>query len=274
MAPVNCLARSFERLPSFLGHDQTPLACVPRLNARAIRRLARDICKLCRNWTAARRSASSTKCRQLHVPGYLAPSSQCRLHPLPARPAGHRRLCWMTDFRSIRWANDMHIASVLALPQAHGSLEDCSSGPNSRSRLRRIRHRPGICGPAAPRRLWSRVGSQMPRIPPHRTFRAYCQRLTGAAACLSKIARSLEALRSRTGRPVRSHRPCGRTCQHLTLRPLDGQGSPSHGSSKKQNAANSSPTRPRPRNEGCADHRQQRERRLSCSCENTSFGRP
>ncbi len=109
------LARdSFENLPGFLNWNDAPLACVPRLGTGAIRRLARkhlDALQALDGGRAAR-VVDKMPDNYLYL-GYLAaqfPNAvfiHCRRDLRDVAVS-----CWMTDFRSIRWANSTdHIRS-------------------------------------------------------------------------------------------------------------------------------------------------------------------
>src|SRR5262249_41992493 len=118
-----------EAMPSILGRSEPPVACVPELNDKAIRTLAerhlrelRDIDPSLEerstisaagvNGKAVERIADKMPDNYVYV-GFLA-----ALFPRATFIHCRRDLrdiavsCWMTDFRSIRWANDaQHIAS-------------------------------------------------------------------------------------------------------------------------------------------------------------------
>jgi tetratricopeptide (TPR) repeat protein len=109
------LARqTFEALPPVLGRPGAPLACVPDLDGAAIRRLAERYLEGLRGLggNGAERVVDKMPDNYLYL-GFLA-----ALFPRATFIHCRRDLrdvavsCWMTDFRSIRWANDPeHIAS-------------------------------------------------------------------------------------------------------------------------------------------------------------------
>ena len=113
--------------------------------------------------------------------------------------------CWMTDFRSIRWANDPeHIATRF---QQYRRLMDHWRAvlpvPIHRRRLRGDRDRPGRRWPGGwsrpaawtgSRPAWSSTAHDRPD--PHR------QRHPGPPAGLQAVGRPLEELRNHFGRPA------------------------------------------------------------------------
>ncbi len=133
--------RSFEAIPTVLGSSAAPLECVPNLTAPAIRELARRHEDALRNLAApgAERVVDKMPDNYMYL-GLLA-----ALFPQAVFIHCRRDLrdiavsCWMTDFRSIRWANEPeHISSrfhqyrrlmdhwqgVLPLPIHEVSYED------------------------------------------------------------------------------------------------------------------------------------------------------
>ncbi len=108
------LARqTFEAIPGTLGRSEPPLDCVPHLDAAALRLLAeRHDKRLLALNDRAERVVDKMPDNYLYL-GLLA-----ALFPHATFIHCRRDLrdiavsCWMTDFRSIRWANDpSHIAS-------------------------------------------------------------------------------------------------------------------------------------------------------------------
>ncbi len=108
------LAReTFEAIPAALGRPAPPMECVPALEPAAIRHLAEQHeDRLRALGGAAERVVDKMPDNYLYV-GLLS-----ALFPLATFIHCRRDLrdiavsCWMTDFRSIRWANDpAHIAS-------------------------------------------------------------------------------------------------------------------------------------------------------------------
>jgi tetratricopeptide (TPR) repeat protein len=108
------LARqTFESLPALLDRDETPLACVPHLDADAVRRLAGPYLDRLRVLDGGRAERVVDKMPD----NYLYVGLLALLFPRATFIHCRRDLrdvavsCWMTDFRSIRWANDPeHIA--------------------------------------------------------------------------------------------------------------------------------------------------------------------
>ena len=79
--------------------------------------------------------------------------------------------CWMTDFRSIRWANDPeHIAVAFsAVPSADAALADGVAGADTRGRLRTTDRRLRDRSPAFTASVRSGMGASLPRF--HQTAR-------------------------------------------------------------------------------------------------------
>jgi Flp pilus assembly protein TadD len=109
------LARqTFEAIPSILGRADTPLVCVPDLDAAAIQRMAERHLEGLQalDGKPVERVVDKMPDNYLYL-GLLA-----ALFPQAAFIHCRRDLrdvavsCWMTDFRSIRWANDPeHLAT-------------------------------------------------------------------------------------------------------------------------------------------------------------------
>ena len=199
--------RSFEAIPAVLGRRERPMECVPHLDAGALRRLAeRHLEQLAlHDGGRAERIVDKMPDNYLYL-GLLAAM-------FPGATFIHCRRdlrdvavsCWMTDFRSIRWANDPgHIASRLPrIPPPDGPLAGRPAGPRPRGRLRGDRRRPGRRRAAAAGGVRPGVGPGLPGIPPHRAHGPHGQRHPGPPADLHDLRRPLEALRSGAGRPVR-----------------------------------------------------------------------
>jgi tetratricopeptide (TPR) repeat protein len=109
------LAReSFETLPAFLGRNDTPLACVAQLGPNPIRRLAARHLEALAKLDGGKAELIVDKMPDNYMYlGYLAaqfPNAvfiHCRRDLRDVAVS-----CWMTDFRSIRWANNTdHIAA-------------------------------------------------------------------------------------------------------------------------------------------------------------------
>ena len=120
MARANCgwSARSFEAIPETLGAPDRPLDCIAASRRAALRRWPSSTSSGWRAIDGAEPTASSTRCPTTTCTSACWPS----LFPQAAFIHCRRDLrdvavsCWMTDFRSIRWANDPeHIA--VAVPQ-------------------------------------------------------------------------------------------------------------------------------------------------------------
>ncbi len=136
------LARqTFEAIPTTLGLPGPPMDCVPHLDAPALRRLAEQHLERLRALAGNRPERVADKMPDNYM--YLGLMSVV----FPRTTFIHCRRdlrdiavsCWMTDFRSIRWANDPeHIASrfqqyrrimdhwqaVLPLPIHHVDYEE------------------------------------------------------------------------------------------------------------------------------------------------------
>ena len=106
--------RSFEAIPKILGRPERPMECVPHLDAPAIQRLAEQHL----DQLAARDGGQSVRIVDKMPDNYLYLGLLAALFPRATFIHCRRDLrdvavsCWMTDFRTIRWANDpAHIAS-------------------------------------------------------------------------------------------------------------------------------------------------------------------
>jgi tetratricopeptide (TPR) repeat protein len=146
------LARqSFEALPTILGRSGPPLECVPHLAGESFGRLAEQHLDRLRTQAGDRadRVADKMPDNYMYV-GLLAamfPHAafiHCRRDPRDIAVS-----CWMTDFRSIRWANDPgHIAArfreyrrvmdhwqaVLPVPIVHVDYEETVADLESAAR--------------------------------------------------------------------------------------------------------------------------------------------
>ncbi len=108
------LARlTFEAIPAVLGRSELPLICAADLNAEATRRLAEDHLEKLRALDGGRNDRIVDKMPDNYMYLGLAAAMFPRATFIHCR----RDLrdvavsCWMTDFRSIRWANDpQHLA--------------------------------------------------------------------------------------------------------------------------------------------------------------------
>lgn len=145
---LNLARRSFDSIPATLGESVAPIECIGRLHADSLRRLAEQH----EGWLFEKRSPPST-----HVGGsperivdkmpdnYLYLGFLAALFPQATFIHCRRDLrdvavsCWMTDFRSIRWANDPaliagrflqyqrlmeHWRAVLPIPLCEVNYED------------------------------------------------------------------------------------------------------------------------------------------------------
>jgi Flp pilus assembly protein TadD len=106
--------RSFEAVPAILGRRARPVECVAHLDAEAIRLLAGPHLAA----LAALDGGRADRIVDKMPDNYLYLGLLAALFPNAAFLHCRRDLrdvavsCWMTDFRTIRWANDpMHIAS-------------------------------------------------------------------------------------------------------------------------------------------------------------------
>jgi tetratricopeptide (TPR) repeat protein len=109
------LARSsFTSIPALLGRSEAPMVCAPDLDAESLRRLAQQH----EEKLAALAPAAAERVVDKMPDNYLYLGLLSVLFPNATFIHCRRDLrdvavsCWMTDFRSIRWANDPdHIAS-------------------------------------------------------------------------------------------------------------------------------------------------------------------
>jgi hypothetical protein len=111
---LRLVRRTFEAIPAALGRTSAPLDCVADLDARAIRLLADEHLKRLADLDGGRSDRVVDKMPD----NYLYLGLITVLFPNAVLIHCRRDLrdvavsCWMTDFRSIRWANDPeHIAS-------------------------------------------------------------------------------------------------------------------------------------------------------------------
>ena len=195
------LARqSFEAIPGLLGRSGPPrdVHCLPRSDA-AVRQLAEQ------HLEPALAAIDGGRCERIvdKMPdNYLYLGLLAVLFPRAVFIHCRRDLrdvavsCWMTDFRSIRWANDRdHIAArfrqyrrLMDHWQARAARADPPGG------LRGDGGRPRGGGPAAGRRLRPGLGAGLPRVPPHRAAGPHRQRHARSAS-----------------RSISSRSPAGRT---------------------------------------------------------------
>jgi tetratricopeptide (TPR) repeat protein len=114
---LRLLRRSFDAIPEMLGRSESPLACVPYLDHAAAGRLAeRHLEKL-----RALDEGAHERIVDKMPDNYLYLGLLAAIFPRATVIHCRRDLrdvaisCWMSDFRSIRWANDPeHIATRLA----------------------------------------------------------------------------------------------------------------------------------------------------------------
>jgi hypothetical protein len=109
--------RSFEAMPAAAVRNEPPLACVPHLGAEARRRLAEQHL----GWLHAHDGGRAERVVDKMPDNYLYLGLLAALFPGAVFVHCRRDLrdiavsCWMTHFRSIRWANDpAHIAARFA----------------------------------------------------------------------------------------------------------------------------------------------------------------
>jgi tetratricopeptide (TPR) repeat protein len=111
---LRLIRQAFEAIPDAVGRTEGPLLGVPHLDAAAIRKLAeRHLEKL-----AALDGGRAERIVDKMPDNYLYLGLIAALHPDAVLIHCRRDLrdvavsCWLTDFRSIRWANDFeHIAT-------------------------------------------------------------------------------------------------------------------------------------------------------------------
>jgi hypothetical protein len=106
--------QSFEAMPALLGRTEAPLRCVPHWTVDAIRRLAENHVAALGQHDAGRAERVVDKMPD----NYMYLGLLATLFPAAMFVHCRRDLrdvavsCWMTDFRSIRWAKDPeHIAA-------------------------------------------------------------------------------------------------------------------------------------------------------------------
>jgi hypothetical protein len=106
--------QAFEAIPAVLGRSKTPVDCLAHLDAAAIQRLARQH----NDRLAAVADEKVQRIVDKMPDNYLYLGLLAAMFPRAVFLHCRRELrdvavsCWMTDFRSIRWANDpAHIAS-------------------------------------------------------------------------------------------------------------------------------------------------------------------
>jgi tetratricopeptide (TPR) repeat protein len=109
--------RSFEALPTALGRTDWPVHCVPHLDAPAVRRLAEQHLRWLHDLDGGKAACVVDKMTD----NYLYLGLVAALFPGAVLIHCRRDLrdvavsCWMTNFRSIRWANDAdHLATRFA----------------------------------------------------------------------------------------------------------------------------------------------------------------
>ena len=106
--------QTFEAIPAVLGRTENPMDCLPHLDAAAIHRLAQQH----DDRLAALAGDGAQRIVDKMPDNYLYLGLLAAMFPRAVFLHCRRDLrdvaasCWMTDFRSIRWANDpAHIAS-------------------------------------------------------------------------------------------------------------------------------------------------------------------
>ena len=199
--------RSFAAIPSVLGRPERPMECIPHLDAQSIQCLAEQHLEQ----LAHQDGGQSARIVDKMPDNYLYLGLLAAMLPRATFIHCRRDLhdvavsCWMTDFRTIRWANDpSHIASrfheyrrlmdhwraVLPVRLHEVDYEETVSDPRKRRRA-----------PAAGR-LWPGVGPRLPCVSPHRADGPHRQPHPGPPADLHHFRRPLEALRTGAGRSV------------------------------------------------------------------------
>jgi tetratricopeptide (TPR) repeat protein len=111
---LRLVRQTFEAIPATLGRSEGPLVCLPHLDGTAIRRLAEQHLE----GLAALDGGRAERIADKMPDNYMYLGLLAILFPRAVFIHCRRDLrdvavsCWMTDFRSIRWANDPeHIAS-------------------------------------------------------------------------------------------------------------------------------------------------------------------
>ena len=199
--------RSFEAIPAVLGRRERPVECVAGLDAGALRLLAeRHLEQL-----ALRDGGRADRVVDKMPDNYLYLGLLAAMFPGATFIHCRRDLrdvavsCWMTDFRTIRWANDpAHIASrfheyrrlmdhwraVLPVPVHEVDYEETVA--DLEGVARRLLEACGL--------EWDPACLEFHRT--ERTVRT-ASLSPGPPADLHDLRRPLEALRRRAGRPVR-----------------------------------------------------------------------
>jgi tetratricopeptide (TPR) repeat protein len=111
---LRLVRQTFEAIPAVLGRSEGPLPCLPHLTESTVRRLAEQHLERLAALDGGRAERISDKMPD----NYMYLGLLAALFPHAVFIHCRRDLrdvavsCWMTDFRSIRWANDPeHIAS-------------------------------------------------------------------------------------------------------------------------------------------------------------------
>jgi tetratricopeptide (TPR) repeat protein len=109
--------RSFEAIPTALGRPEGPVHCLPHLDAAGVRRLAEQHLR----WLDGHDGAAAERVVDKMPDNYVYLGLLAAMFPGAVLIHCRRDLrdvavsCWMTNFRSIRWANDPdHIATRFA----------------------------------------------------------------------------------------------------------------------------------------------------------------
>ena len=190
--------QTFEAIPTVLGRKETPVDCLPFLDAAAIHRLAQQhhdrLVGLADD--RAQRIVDKMPDNYLYL-GLLA-----AMFPRAAFLHCRRDMrdvavsCWMTDFRSIRWASDpaAHRIAILPIPTDHGSLARRLAGRDPRGGLRGGRGRSGGCCQTIGGCLRIGLGARLSGVPPHAPAGSHRQCGAGSPAGIPAVCGALEPL--------------------------------------------------------------------------------
>ena len=114
---LRLMRRSFEAIPATLGRSEWPIHCLPHLDAPAARRLAEQHLQ----WLNTYDGGKAERIVDKMPDNYMYLGLMAALFPNAVLIHCRRDLrdvavsCWMTNFRSIPWANDAeHLASRFA----------------------------------------------------------------------------------------------------------------------------------------------------------------
>src|SRR5262249_45730694 len=105
-----------EALPAAMGRDESPMACLARLDCAAIQGIGqRSLDRLHTLDGSALRAVDKMPDNYIYLGWLTAPSPDARIIHCRRDPRDIAISCWMTNFRQIRWANDPdHITSRFA----------------------------------------------------------------------------------------------------------------------------------------------------------------